>query len=93
MVYCITHGACFSSARSVPPHVAPSAMRRFALLSKVRQARAFSTLQGRQHLVAMRLSAMTLMAQSNPTPGACSPCACMHACVCVREREGGAPLT
>jgi hypothetical protein len=43
---------------------------RFPLLTRIRRARSFGTLAGRQQLVAIRLMAFVVMAQSNPSPGA-----------------------
>jgi hypothetical protein len=62
-------------ASLVAQHKVPKDLR-FNLLTRVRAARAFGTLDGRRQITALRLLALTVLLQSNPDPGAHTPCAC-----------------
>jgi len=63
------HALC---AQLVAQHEVPADLR-FNLLTRVRAARAFGTLDGRRQITAWRLLALTVLLQSNPDPGMRTP--------------------
>lgn len=58
---------------------------RFALLSRIRLARGFATLEGRRTCVLLRLLAMVVLFQSQPSPGE-SSVGCSFQIVCLEHK-------